>query len=232
VSRVSSAELVPTFTTAVNTWQCDENDHLNVQYYTEFGHEASAHLLTNSGSDRAHRRRGPRARRARRSHPLPARVPDHRSGRGALGAGRGRRAITLYHESAQPGRRTVASTVRRRIASDRPWPRPSARAPKRRWSRCRQGAAAQRRHDRPADLTLADARQVGLIDIGRTVVKPGECDERGEFLPRHQFGRYSDGAPFLWNHLGFDRAAMQERQEGSVVVEMLNHYRGRCAPGT
>ena len=30
---------------------------------------------------------------------------------------------------------------------------------------------------------------------------------------------------WLWNHLGFDRAAMQERSEGSVVVEMLNHYR-------
>ena len=29
----------------------------------------------------------------------------------------------------------------------------------------------------------------------------------------------------LWNHLGFDRSAMQERGEGSVVVEMLNHYR-------
>ena len=49
MSRVSSAELVPTFTTAVNTWQCDENDHLNVQYYTEFGHEASIHLLHQLG---------------------------------------------------------------------------------------------------------------------------------------------------------------------------------------
>ena len=29
----------------------------------------------------------------------------------------------------------------------------------------------------------------------------------------------------LWNHLGFNCAAMQARQEGSVVVEMLNHYR-------
>ena len=46
---MSSAELVPTFATAVNTWQCDENDHLNVQYYTEFGHEASAHLLNRLG---------------------------------------------------------------------------------------------------------------------------------------------------------------------------------------
>ena len=57
------------------------------------------------------------------------------------------------------------------------------------------------------------------------MITPDECDEHGDFLPRHQFGRYSDGAPVLWNHLGFDRAAMQERQEGSVVVEMLNHYR-------
>jgi acyl-CoA thioester hydrolase len=64
-----------------------------------------------------------------------------------------------------------------------------------------------------------------MIEIGRTVITPDECDEHGEFLPRHQFGRYSDGAPMLWNHLGFDRSAMQERQEGSVVVEMLNHYR-------
>jgi acyl-CoA thioester hydrolase len=75
------------------------------------------------------------------------------------------------------------------------------------------------------DLPLAQARRSGLIEVNRSMVAPAECDEHGELLPHHQFGRYSDGAPFLWNHLGFDRAAMQERQEGSVVVEMLNHYR-------
>jgi acyl-CoA thioester hydrolase len=75
------------------------------------------------------------------------------------------------------------------------------------------------------DLALADAARAGLVDVGRTMIMPAECDERGAFLPHHQFGRYSDGAPVLWNHLGFDRAAMQERGEGSVVVEMLNHYR-------
>ena len=45
-------QLVPTYATAVNTWQCDENDHLNVQFYTEFGHEASAHLMTSLGLGR------------------------------------------------------------------------------------------------------------------------------------------------------------------------------------
>src|SRR5215475_11130324 len=54
---VSSPGLIPTFTTAVNTWQCDENDHLNVQFYTEFAHEASAFLLHRLGI-------GPRVQRA------------------------------------------------------------------------------------------------------------------------------------------------------------------------
>ncbi len=81
------------------------------------------------------------------------------------------------------------------------------------------------------DLALAGTPSTGLIEVGRSVVKPSECDEAGVFLPRHQFGRYSDGAPFLWNHLGFDRGAMQERQEGSIVVEMLNHYRAPLCAG-
>ena len=46
---MSSPGLIPTFSTAVNTWQCDENDHLNVQFYTEFGHEASPHLMASLG---------------------------------------------------------------------------------------------------------------------------------------------------------------------------------------
>ena len=92
-------------------------------------------------------------------------------------------------------------------------------------------AAAQRRQAPCPTSVARGGASIGLIDVGRTVVKPGECDERGEFLPRHQFGRYSDGAPWLWNHLGFDRAAMQERQEGSVVVEMLHRYRAPLHAG-
>ncbi|HSH99215.1 MAG TPA: thioesterase family protein [Reyranella sp.] len=228
MSRVSSAELVPTFTTAVNTWQCDENDHLNVQYYTEFGHEASAHLLHQLGL-------GPRAQAAAGlalnvcddhiRYLREFRIIDPVEVRSAP-VEMSDREITLYHEIRNAADGTVASTVRRRIASNRPWPAAFR-------ERAQQALVEMPPNARPRsvgtivllDLALADVAKVGLIDIGRTVVKPGECDERGVFLPRHQFGRYSDGAPFLWNHLGFDRAAMQERQEGSVVVEMLNHYR-------
>jgi acyl-CoA thioester hydrolase len=225
---VSSAELAPTFATAVNTWQCDENDHLNVQFYTEFGHEASAHLLQQLGF-------GPRAQRAAAA--TVRTVDDHirylrefriidpvevRSAPVEVSE----YGFTLYHEVRNPADGTVASTIRRRIVSDKPWP--AAMRERAENARVALPANAQPRSVGTLalpDLSLVQAARTGLIDVGRTVVKPGECDERGEFLPRHQFGRYSDGAPWLWNHLGFDRMAMQERQEGSVVVEMLNHNR-------
>ena len=225
---MSSPGLIPTFSTAVNTWQCDENDHLNVQFYTEFGHEASSHLLASLGL-------GPRAQRA--SGIAIGVADDHirylREFRvvdavEVLSAPveLGERDLLAYHEIRNSADGKVAATVRRRIVADKPWPE-SFR------SRAKAACVALPDTARPRsvgklslpDLALADAARTGLVEVGRTVIAPAECDERGEFLPHHQFGRYSDGAPILWNHLGFDRAAMQERQEGSVVVEMLNHYR-------
>jgi acyl-CoA thioester hydrolase len=225
---VSSPRLIPTFGTAVNTWQCDENDHLNVQFYTEFAHEASSHLLSSLGF-------GPRAQRAAgvatgasedhvrylrefrevdpvEVHSAPVEV--------------GERHLVAYHELRNPAESEIAATVRRRIVCDRPWPADFRAQAEAATVTLPENAKPRSVGKRPLpDLMLSDAPRVGLIDVGRTQVTPDECDEKGEFLPRHQFGRYSDGAPVLWNHLGFDRAAMQERQEGSVVVEMLNHYR-------
>jgi acyl-CoA thioester hydrolase len=226
--HVSSPALIPTFSTAVNTWQCDENDHLNVQFYTEFGHEASAHLLASLGL-------GPRARaaagltvRAATDHVRYLREfriidpVEVVSGPVEVGA----RHLVAYHEVRNAADGRVAATVTRRIDCDRPWPdtfRHRAEA-----TRVALPETARPRgvgkHALPS-LPLAHARRGGLIEVNRSVVTPAECDEHGELLPHHQFGRYSDAAPFLWNHLGFDRAAMQDRQEGSVVVEMLNHYR-------
>jgi acyl-CoA thioester hydrolase len=228
VSSVSSPSLIPTFSTAVNTWQCDENDHLNVQFYTEFGHEASAHLLASLGL-------GPRAQRA--SGRALGIAEDHvrylREFRvvdpvevSSAPTEVGERHLRVYHEIRNASDGRIAATMRRRIVCDVPWPAAF---------RARAEAACLTLPDtaRPRsvgklvlpDLALADAARTGLVEVGRTVIAPAECDERGELLPHHQFGRYSDGAPLLWNHLGFDRAAMQERGEGSVVVEMLNHYR-------
>ena len=225
---MSTPRLIPTFGTAVNTWQCDENDHLNVQFYTEFAHEASANLLASLGfGPRAQRAAGVIARagddhvRYLREFRVVEPVEVH-----SAPVEVGERDLVAYHEVRNPAKNEVAATVRRRIVCEEPWPAAF---------RTRAEAACVTLPDTARarsvgklslpDLHLSQATSVGLIEVGRTQITPDECDERGDFLPRHHFGRYSDGAPVLWNHLGFDRAAMQERQEGSVVVEMLNHYR-------
>jgi acyl-CoA thioester hydrolase len=134
--------------------------------------------------------------------------------------------LTAYHEIRNASDGTVAATMRRRIASDKPWPAPfRARAEAARMTLPANASPRSVGKRALPDLVLGDAAHTGLVEVGRTVITPAECDERGEFLPHHQLGRYSDGVPLLWNHLGFDRTAMQERGEGSVVVEMLNHYR-------
>jgi len=231
---VSSAELVPTFATAVNTWQCDENDHLNVQFYSEFGHEASAHLLHFLGlGPRTQAASGLRVR-ASEDHIRylrEFRVVDAVEVRSAP-VEVGERTLTIYHEVRNPADGTLASTIRQRIECDLPWPavfRAKAEA-----ARIDLPASARPRSVGLAPLPairFADCARIGLINVGRTAIKPEECDEHGRFLPRHQFGRYSDAAPWLWNHMGFDRTAMQERGEGTVVVETLHSYRAPLQAG-
>lgn len=227
-------ELVLAYTTAVNTWQCDENDHLNVQFYTEFAHEASANLLTILGL----------GRRAQADHGLAVRASwDHlrylrefrvidpvevHSAPVAIGE----RDLHVYHEVRNPSDGSIASTIRRRIVSDKPWPADFR-------ARAEAARIALPVHAQPRsvgavplpDFTLEQARRAGLVEVGRTQIKPAECDETGLLLPRFQTGRYSDGAPMIWNHIGFDRAAMQQAREGSVVVEVMQYYRAPMAAG-
>jgi acyl-CoA thioester hydrolase len=227
-------DLRPTYATAVNTWQCDENDHLNVQFYTEFGHEASVHLVTSLGLGRRAQAAAGLSVRAISDHIRylrEFRVIDPVAVRSAP-VEVGERHLVIYHEIRNSGDDALAATVRRHMLSDKPWPasfRAAAEA-----ARIELPVAAKPRGITGValpDLALADAAAIGLIEVGRGTVKPFECDENGEMLPRHQTGRYSDGAPIVWNRMGFDRAAMGERQQGSVVVEMMQYYRRPLSPG-
>jgi acyl-CoA thioester hydrolase len=227
-------ELLPTYATAVNTWQCDENEHLNVQFYTEFGHEASAHLMAALGLGRRAQAAASLNVRAASDHIRylrEFRAVDPIAVRSAP-VEVGERHVVVYHEVRNSGDDALASTICRRIESDGPWPAPFRAAAEA--ATVELPAAARPRGitgKALPELPLADAGRVGLIEVGRGTVKPFECDENGEMLPRHQTGRYSDGAPIVWNRLGFDRAAMAQRQEGSVVVEMMQYYRRPLSPG-
>lgn len=228
------AELVPTFTTSVGTWQCDENDHLNVQFYSEFAHEASANLLTMLGLGRRAQIGKGIAVRAAQDHIRYLReffLTDPVVVRSAP-VEVGERHLLAYHEVRNPFDNTLAATVRRRIESGVPWP---ADVRARAEAACVELPAAALPRSVGSrtmpELTLTEAAAAGFVEVSRSVVKPAECDASGLLLPRHQTSRYSDGAVLLWHHVGFDRATMQARQEGSVVVEMMQHNRGTIGAG-
>jgi acyl-CoA thioester hydrolase len=232
--RVPTPRLIPTFATAVNTWQCDENDHLNVQFYTEFGHEATAHLLHQLGLGPRTQRAAGLAIRASEDHIRYLREfrlvepVEVRSAPVEVGE----RTLVVYHEVLNAADGALAATIRRKIGSNASWPdafRMRAEA-----ALIDMPVSARPRSVGMPPLpsvTLEDAERIGLITTGCTAIKPAECDEHGVFLPRHQFGRYSDAAPMLWNHFGFDRAAMQECGVGTVVVETLHTYRAPLQAG-
>ena len=226
--------LLPTLTTSVNTWQCDENDHLNVQFYTEFAYEASAHLLHRFGL-------GPRAQRAtgiavRANEDHIRYLREFRIVEAvevqSAPVEVGERSLVVYHEIRNQADGALAATVRRRIDSSRPWPDTFRAHAEASLIEMPKGIEPRSVGKPPLPpVKLADAERIGLITVGRTVIKPAECDEHGLFLPRHMFGRYSDAAPMLWNHFGFDRTAMQDRGEGTVIVETLHTYRAWLQAG-
>src|SRR5476649_2039270 len=118
------SELVLAYTTAVNTWQCDENDHLNVQFYTEFAHEASANLMTILGLGRRAQAKAGLTVRAAEDHLRylrEFRVIDLVEIRSAP-VEVGERDLLVYHEARNQSDGSVASTIRRRSTSDWPWP--------------------------------------------------------------------------------------------------------------
>src|SRR6185312_15931241 len=92
--------------------------------YTEFGHEASAHLLHHLGlGPRAHDALGLNvgASEDHIRYLREFRVIDAVEVRSAP-VEVGERSLTLYHEVRNAGDGALASTIRRRLECDRPWP--------------------------------------------------------------------------------------------------------------
>lgn len=229
------SDLISTARGCVNTWQCDENEHLNVQYFPAFAWDGARHLQAALGL-------GPRALAAAG---LKVRtVEDHiRYHRELFAADAwevasgpveiGESTLVAYHEIRNLLDGGVAGTVRQVTrcvdASGQAAAWPSEFSARAEASRVTLPANAQPRtagsRGSLPDLTLDRAAAAGLVVITQGVVQPEECDADGALLPRFHFGRYSDGAPGFWQALGFDRARMRDREQGTVVLELRNEIR-------
>lgn len=236
------ADLQTSFRSTVNTWQCDENEHLNVQFFTAFGDDASIHVLTALGFGPVAQGKAGLAVQAQSDHirywqelrsedaveivSAPVEVSADR--------------IVLYHELRNGFDNSLSATVLRAIgcrdASGKAAPFPAAIV-----ERAEAAMAALPDHGKPRSagrfgdlpaLTPQQARDAGMREINRCVVTPEECDGAGNLRPRFHFSRFSDGAGMLWHGLGFDRIAMRDSHQGTVVLETRTVYRRKIAIGT
>ncbi len=191
----------------VDTWECDENDHLNVQFYWQrFGDAARifshlANIEFQPWTDRHVRYHG-ELRASANIVVNSAGVSDkgllvHRLVNGSNGE-LSATAVDRYENAVVPqDMRCCINEV-----PDEALPRS---LPEEALSIINTAPLLE--------------RGTGLVSH-RSVIAPAECDGDGNLLDRGHIARFSEAAAHLWHHCGMRRDFLQTRNLGSVAVEM------------
>lgn len=195
----------------VNTWDCDENDHLNVQFYFRFFEDASAHFQALCGVPAAARRR-PAVRHVRYHRELRGNdsirieslfAADAGSGRPGVvhmmyATGSGTLAATCLEDCGGFGKDLLAALARHeRAMPDSALPRSLA----------------------PGPAAVAADAGVGRVTL-RSRVRAGDCGPGGVIEDWPFVGRNSDAAAHFWDLVGIDRPWLDRHGRGRVAVEM------------
>lgn len=235
-------EFLDTFRGTVNTWECDEVGHMNVQFYVARASDAAFYLRHALGLAPSQVRDKGKAMVALEEH-----FRFHRELRaGDLMHMRSRpvelreRTLVSYHELFNSASGEVSATTvavsghfdleKRRLV---PWEE-EAREKAKRFAGPLPPHAEPRsvaRETRLPDLSLAEAESRDFMEIYRGAVMPWECDDFGHMNSRFYMARFSDGAGHLWQALGMDKRHMQEKRRGTVVLEMRLNYVREVASG-
>ena len=217
----------------VNTWECDENGHMNVRFYVVKAIEALAGLAAALGMPRVYAPsanatlivREQHIRFRREAHPGAA--LHMRGAVLALGETDARLLLVMYHSnSGEPAAtfQTVVSHVTPRGGRPFPWS-----------SRTRERAAALATPlpdiaaARSIDLSPFDtsasldhAEALGLVTLGTGTILAHDCDVFGRMGTEQFIGRVSDGISRITGHIrGQIRAAAADypARVGGAVLE-------------
>ncbi|RST87087.1 thioesterase [Aquibium carbonis] len=205
---------VETHRSFVNTWECDDNAHMNVQFYFKRFDEAARFLAGMNGGDMA----GPlpRTRHVRYHAELHA-GGITRTLSAIVADGRFAGYTVHLLEDIETGR--VAAT-----ALDAPTGIPAA------GNQVRESDVEQalpRGVDAAPSLPMPprEVLALGGLVSSRTIVQPMQCDAVGELLAQGFVGRLSDAAAHVWEVAGVGIARLRELGYGRVALEMkLTHH--------
>lgn len=198
---------VETHRSFVNTWECDENAHLNVQFYVKRFEEAARFFAAACGKSQAAVVRSRHIRYHAELH--GGAITRIRSA--TIADGRFAGHVVHLMESVTSGKLAAS-------ALDGPF----------------DGVSAFRIHEHevaaalprgiteppPAPLAGRDVLAAGGLVSSRSVVLPAECGADGAFLQYCHVGRLSDGAAQTWEHAGIGIAWLRRHNYGRVALEM------------
>ena len=206
-------QLTETHCSFVNTWECDENAHLNVQFYLKRFDEAARffNLLHGSGT---HDGPLPSARHVRYHAELPSgRTTRILSGQIADGAFGG----WVVH--------VMEDTVTARISATA-IDGPSGVKFKNQVPESAVTTALPRSVETPRPpRTGSEVLGVGGVVSHQCIAQPGECDVQGRLLQQFYVAHMSNAAARVWDHAGIDIKWLEENNFGRVAVEMkLVHH--------
>lgn len=212
---------IPTLQSTVNTWQCDEVGHMNVQFYVAAGADATRAYGVAKGemepivSDSDH----VRFHRELRAGDI------YTCQTSAVGAEK--RGLVLSHEIYNRSTNALAATIVARTNL-------KISGIENVFGQLNELARPRSIADRSnlPLLHLHDETAERLIPIYQGIVHPEHCDAIGNMRQQFIMARFSDGAAHLWHHVGFDRDTMLNARRGTVVLEIRVDRLGETKPGT
>lgn len=194
----------------VNTWECDENDHLNVQFYFRYFQDAADHLFAMARPGSASRARPPvRHVRYHRELRVDQSVVVQSQ---ALADGTPRLVHVLRNTATGEIAATALDTyevlpsevaaLMEGAVSDLP------------------GEAAPRSIGPEPGRSVGEAAFEGGYSTYRGRFRTGDCDRAGLPYDGAIVARVSDAATQFWNGIGVTPQWLAEQGAGRVAVEM------------
>ena len=202
---------------SVNRWECDENDHLNVRFYSRMVWESLLNSLAEWKVAEGWRVRIQHVRylaEARMAPPVSGFVAKVSATVDTIDVlTELRHSFTGVVLAAYISR---IESVQHGLGVTVPVPLPKHAGPR--------GLPMD---DTPySQLTLERARLHGFQIIAKGVIAQQECDARGELPPHAIMGRVSDGMPNLWAILqtAEEQSARANGFQGGAVLEYRKHF--------
>lgn len=231
----------PTFITgrgAINSWECDQWGHLNVQFYLTKASDAQAHLAARLGLMPSRLRSSagslmPATDRALFKRELRAgHIYFIRSGVRAVAAD-GTLDIASRMVNQETGIESAAFETRLRwVGPDRttplPWPDDVAAA-----AATLAGELAELQRPQPmADVLPMQQQPEHLLLTYRGSVESWECDSAGVAPPRAHIARFNDAITHLFRAMKIDRAELFASGLGSAALDYDIAYHRPLRSGT